>query len=120
MAGRLSGQCSPEGYRPDFNLTENLGSAYMNYTGVGDDTPTKSTKWGVRWLYRKKSSWSFNQQTNKVYDPTWKSWSQAVADYGTGASYSEKVFKLKDYGINPHEGAPTYLWPILSNGKHRP
>ncbi|MBN1548592.1 MAG: hypothetical protein JW902_18230 [Syntrophaceae bacterium] len=93
----------------------------MEYTGVSDTSASESLKWGIRWLYAKKSKGQYDRPTNSFYNPQWYDWEKTLAEYNSDAdpfhsTYVTGVTSLYLYGANPHGGNPAYLWPILTNG----
>ena len=99
----------------------NVAAAFMNYSNVNANTESESIRWGIRWLYKKKSRYTgYDPNTGKVYNPQWFTWEEAVERYGDQTdTYTSDVMNLYRAGYNPHPGDPQYLWPILSNGSSR-
>ncbi|MBI2064106.1 MAG: hypothetical protein HYT66_00075 [Candidatus Yanofskybacteria bacterium] len=78
------------------------------YPEASADTPEKSIKWGVRWLYHKAQN---NIQEGSNWRREWVSWEKAVLGYGPGIKeYQERVWKIYRSGIAPQGNK---LWSIL-------
>ena len=107
-------------------------SPYMAYSGVADSLTSEaaSTKWGVRWLYAKKSYADYFIPTvpmnGGLYrNPSPLSWPVTFSRYNAAIDrpfYSDAVNDLWEYGknIGARDGktlTPKTLWPILTN-KH--
>ncbi|PIE35220.1 hypothetical protein CSA56_05125, partial [candidate division KSB3 bacterium] len=99
------------------------GHPKMQYTGVTNASEAQSLKWGIRWLYAKKSdALEYKQETNEVYNLTWYNWTKTLEEYNgeeEKVQYAKDVMALYLSGKNPHEGNPEYMWPIMTNGKAR-
>jgi hypothetical protein len=102
---------------------------YMNYTGVSDSTEQDSVRWGIRWLYRNRRTYTYHDSgPHEGYcsNPGYNSWEETFEKYGdpTKPCYGEAVDRLYQYGENLDVDdcsalTPATLWPILTNGKPR-
>lgn len=78
------------------------------YPEANADTPEKSIKWGVRWLYHKAQN---NIREGSSWHREWVSWKEAVFEYGPGTKeYADKVWEIYTKGIDPQRNK---LWSIL-------
>ena len=99
------------------------GQAELHYTHVSDITAAESLKWGIRWLYAKKSR-AVNGSKSGTFRPIWDNWTTTLENYNGEASkvqYAIDVMALYRSGKNPHadSGPVLYIWPILSDGTAR-
>jgi hypothetical protein len=97
------------------------GIVELNYTGVTDTSEEASLKWGIRWLYAEKSR-ALNGSKPGTYQPVWDNWTTTLENYNgesTKVQYAIDVMTLYRSGRNPHDGNPTYMWPIMTNGNAR-
>ena len=120
---------------PDQNGQYEISEArpFMNYSGVSDTTASDSIKWGIRWLYVYKTNASRDDSTNKMYNPQWIGWEDALSSYRSTneeSEYAQKVMAIYKSGKNPHTIyskkerknipiKPHYLWPVMTDGFSR-
>jgi hypothetical protein len=100
----------------------NAAAVFMYYPDANADTQSASIKWGIRWLYSKRTGFDVDETTIpwKVYNLVWRPWGETLERYGDGTlEYRPDVENLHTSGKNPHDGDPQYLWPILTNGSPR-
>ena len=97
------------------------GAVFMNYSAfnVNDDSHSARIKWGIRWLYSKRSHFDIYTSSVpwKAHNPVWYSWEKTLDRYGDqSSSYTSSVMNLYLFGKNPHpKGKPTFLWPIRTD-----
>jgi len=104
----------------------------MNYSGVSDQTPEQSIRWGIRWLYAKHTRKVYNNagpHAGYFSDPVVRSWVETFdrynaepdnPEYGSAVNalwQSGRNIRATDGQFDPDQ--PRYLWPILTNGRPR-
>jgi len=95
------------------------GAPFMNYN-ASINSVTDSFHWGIRWYIAKRSVYDYDISpcTGMVSNMSLLSVTDTLTAYRGNPddpNYAQKVLDLYNEGKNPHEGPPTYLWPIKTD-----
>lgn len=105
----------------DYPVGDSDSQPFLNYSGITDTTEDASLKWGIRWLYAKKSRGLAGSKPDTLR-PVWDNWTTTLENYNgepDKEQYAIDIMTLYQSGENPHAKEPDYMWPIMTDGMSR-